>query len=47
LSKDLTATKIELDEEKERATRLATKLKDLEIRYVETVNVKFNFELRK
>jgi hypothetical protein len=37
LSKELTATKLELDEEKERAVNLAIRLKDLEIRFVEAV----------
>jgi hypothetical protein len=37
LSKELTTTKIELDDEKERAVNLAVRLKDLEIHYVEVV----------
>ncbi len=37
LSKELTSTKLELDDEKERSVNLAIRLKDLEIRHVETV----------
>jgi hypothetical protein len=37
LGKELTETKLELDEEKERAVNLALRLKDLEIQHVETV----------
>jgi len=37
LSKELTATKLELDDAKERAVNLAIRLKDLEIRHIETV----------
>ena len=37
LGKELTATKMELDEEKERSTNLAQRLKDLEIQHVTAV----------
>jgi hypothetical protein len=37
LSKDLTSTKLELEDSKERAINLALRLKDLEIKHVEVV----------
>jgi hypothetical protein len=37
LSKDLTSTKLELEDSKERAINLALRLKDLEIKHVEAV----------
>ncbi len=37
LKKELAATKLELDETKERAINLSTQLKDLEIQHIKTV----------
>lgn len=37
LTKELASTQLELDDTKERATKLFTQIKDLEIRYIEAV----------
>jgi len=46
LSKELTSTKLELDDEKERAVNLALRLKDLEIRYLEATRQLNDFRTR-
>jgi len=41
LTKELTSTKLELEDTKDRAVNLAVRLKELEIQHVETVEIFF------